>query len=347
MSENEQRESREAFESNLEPAVGQDGAVELAETAVGVVADCGDSRNAAPADLSTEAAALQPDKKRTVLWAIAMLLCLVALVVGAGLTYSAFTANDYLKSVEVTRPSQSLFASDVLASYTSVVADEKVAVRPLTADTDSASDKCQVSFRIYNCMLDDPNVFNDKEVKYTLSVDAVGAESGQWSISPGIGTYETPATRGEIKTFTITFDKSLLDKCSFIVKATVDTSSSPGTSLAMLAANIAPAQRAEVQSASVRGAWEIDDSLHDVPSDYDAYSYRVMVTGQKKTVKLTWGEAVELDPFFEKNHSGCFSDRPNRTVTFDMEPGSEIVNFFCVGTVPDTWEGFHVSAVEA
>lgn len=316
MPENNERDLREEAEINPEPAVAHDGA---------------------------EAAAVPANKKHNVLWAIATLLCLAALVVGAGLTYTAFTANDYLKSVAVTRPSQSLFASDKLAPY-STTEPQKIEVRPVIADTVAGdTNKCQVTFRIYNCMLDDPNVFNDKEVEYSLTVEAEGVEGGQWSISPTAGTYTTPATRGEIKTFTITFDKSLLDKCSFTVKATVNRSNSPGTSLAMLAAVIAPAQRAEVQSASVQGAWEGEG----LPRDYDAYNYRITVTGQTKMVKLTWGEAIELDPFFETNHADCSIDRANRTVTFSMEPGSEVVSFFRAGNVPEEWEDFGVSALEA
>ena len=54
---------------------------------------------------------------RKALWAVAFVLVIAALVFGIRLTYSAFSANDHLKAVAVTGTSQSLFASDVLAPY--------------------------------------------------------------------------------------------------------------------------------------------------------------------------------------------------------------------------------------
>ena len=64
-----------------------------------------------------------------------------------------------------------------------------------------------------------------------------------------------------------------------------------------------------------------------------------------QTVTLTWGEKVELDPHFAANHTGCNVDAANRTATFTMSPGSEIVNFYWVGgsAKPSSWEELGVS----
>lgn len=49
------------------------------------------------------------------------------------------------------------------------------------------------------------------------------------------------------------------------------------------------------------------------------------------------GENVEIDPFFETNH-GVTADKTNHTVTFTMEPGSMIVNFYRAdGKTPGDW----------
>ena len=292
---------------------------------------------------AVDGAATTPQKRKA-LWVGAFVLVIAALLLGASLTYSAFSANDHLKAVPVTGESQSLFASDVLTSYGSTAADP--VSRNVTVDTSKES--CSFTFKIYNCLLDDPNVFNDKEVVYTLSVDAKtidGTETidaSKWSISPAIGSkVELPGTKGVINAYTITLDKDLVDKATFTIKATVDTANSPGTSIKCLAAKVTPAQRADVKAASVTGAW-VDGA--DGVDSYDAYNYRVTVTGKSQTVALTWGSKVELDPFFETNHPGCSVDRSAHKATFTAEQGSEIVNFYRVGSEkPSSWEDIGVS----
>lgn len=292
---------------------------------------------------AVDGAATTPQKRKA-LWVGAFVLAIAALLLGASLTYSAFSANDHLKAVPVTGESQSLFASDVLTSYDSTAADP--VSRNVTVDTSKES--CSFTFKIYNCLLDDPNVFNDKEVVYTLSVDAKTIDgtqtidAGKWSISPAIGSeVELPSIKGVINTYTITLDKDLVDKATFTIKATVDTANSPGTSIKCLAAKVTPAQRADVKAASATGAW-VDGA--DGVDNYDAYNYRVTVTGKSQTITLTWGNKVELDPFFETNHKGCSVDRSAHKATFTAEPGSEIVNFYRVGSEkPSSWDDIGVS----
>ena len=281
---------------------------------------------------------------RKVLWAVAFVLVIAALVFGLRLTYSAFSANDHLKAVAVTGTSQSLFASDVLAPYSEKPAEP--AAKSVVVDT--SGDTCSFTFRVYNCMLDDMNVFNDKEVDYTLNVQAVSTKGGEsvtsgWSINPAAGTVTLPGTQAKIVTYTVTFNKALLNNIKFKIFANVVPDKSPGTNLACLAAAVTPAERAAVESASVTGSWADSGAV----GDYAAYNYRINVTGKQQTVTLKWGEKVELDPHFATNHAdaNCTVNTDERTATFTMSPGSEIVNFYWVGgsAKPSSWEELGVS----
>lgn len=282
---------------------------------------------------------------RKALWAVAFVLVVAALVFGIRLTYSAFSANDHLKAVAVTGTSQSLFASDVLAPYSTT--PDAPATKSVVVDT--SGDTCSFAFRVYNCMLDDRNVFNDKEVEYTLDVSASGingeAIGSGWSISSEPKeTGETvvlPGTQAKIVTYTVSFDKALLNNIKFTISANVVKDKSPGTNLACLAATVTPAERSVVESASVTGAWADTDDV----GKYAAYNYRVSVTGKQQTVTLTWGANVELDPHFTANHAGCTIDAANRTATFTMPPGSEIMSFYWTGGSPgpSDWGNLDVS----
>ena len=75
-------------------------------------------------------------KMRKRLWAVAVLLCAVAIVTGTYLTYTAFLAGDFLKSVAVSGTSQALFASDMLTGYPNEnLGDGDIAVRSVIVDT--------------------------------------------------------------------------------------------------------------------------------------------------------------------------------------------------------------------
>lgn len=276
---------------------------------------------------------------RKALWAVAFVLVIAALVFGVRLTYSAFSANDHLKAVAVTGTSQSLFASDVLAPYSEKPAEPMA--KSVVVDT--SDNRSSFTFRVYNCMLDDPNVFNDKEVNYKLVVNASGIKGEQindsdWSISSEpeekTETVLLPGTRAKIVTYTVSFKEELLNNIKFTISANVVPDTSPGTNLACLAASITPAERPVVESASVTGAWA---DTGDV-GKYAAYNYRVSVTGKEQKVTLTWGANVELDPHFEANHanqnSNCTANTDERTATFTMSPGSEIVSFYWTGGSP-------------
>lgn len=301
----------------------------------------------------TESAA-PASKARKRLWAVAVLLCAVAIVAGTYLTYTAFLAGDFLKSVAVSGTSQALFASDMLTGYTNETLDEgNIAVRSVIADT--SGETCSFTFRIYNHLLGDKNKVNDKDVNATLSVTATGTTKA-WSISgsPALAAGGNvalffPANRATMYTYTVKFAKDDLNKASFTVKAQVGADS-PGTNLKWLAAKIAPVERAEVTASGVSGEW-VDKNSDDTNfSHFDAYNYRVTVTGATTKVTLEWGDWIELDPFFAKNHmnDGEQATVDGNSITYDASPGSEIITFYRKGdwkgdSKPAKWEDIVVS----
>lgn len=273
-------------------------------------------------------------KVRKRLWAVAVLLCAVAIATGTYLTYTAFLAGDFLKSVAVSGASQALFASDMLTGYTSEnLNDGEIAVRSVIADT--SGENCSFTFRIYNHLLGDKNKVNDKDVNATLSVRATGTTKA-WSISgepaltaDGTVNLSFPANKATMYTYTVTFAKDDLNSASFTVKAQVGPNS-PGTNLKWLAGKIAPAERAKVTASGVSGEWVDKANI----KDFDAYNYRVTVTGATTKVTLTWKDRLELDPFFEQNHKNG-NERAavsGNSATYDAPPGSEIITFYQKGT---------------
>ena len=286
-------------------------------------------------------------KVRKRLWAVAVLLCAVAIATGIYLTYTAFLAGDFLKSVAVSGTSQALFASDMLTGYTSEnLNDGEIAVRSVIADT--SGENCSFTFRIYNYLLGDKNKVNDKDVNATLSVTATGTTKA-WNISgePALtadGTVDLsfPANKATMYTYTVTFAKDDLNKASFLVKAQVGANS-PGTNLKLLAANIAPAERAKVTASGVSGEWVDENS--DINA-FDAYNYRVTVTGVTTRVRLTWRSGIELDPFFKQNHENVDVQKTvnGGSVEYDASPGSEIITFYrATDTAPGSWEDIGVT----
>lgn len=294
-------------------------------------------------------------KVRKRLWAVAVLLCAVAIATGTYLTYTAFLAGDFLKSVAVSGTSQALFASDMLTGYTNeTLNDADIAVRSVIADT--KDDNCSFTFRIYNHLLGDKNKVNDKDVNATLNVTATGTTNA-WSIngSPtltegGNVTLSFPANKATMYTYTVTFAKADLNNASFTVKARVGDNS-PGTNLKWLAAKIAPAERAEVAASGVSGEW-VDKGSNF--SHLDAYNYRVTVTGATTKVTLDWGDWIELDPFFEANHKNGNEQATvsGNSVTYDASPSSEIITFYRKGdwkgdSKPTKWEDIGVECSAA
>lgn len=279
-------------------------------------------------------------KNKLVVAAIA-LVCAVALVTGGYFTYSAYTANGFLKSVAATGTAQSLFASDLLTGYMSAPSNDDLDRAQRSVTVYPSSGQCSFTFSIYNYLLSNSNFCNDKNVTYTLTVEGHGLDGATWSYSPRpSGSVTLPENQPTKKDYTVTFPEGKLGQAYFVIKATVVSERSPGTELACLAAKVVPSKKAEVKTAAVEGAL-VDEAGKF--TDYAAYNCRVTVTGAPANVTLKWGENVEIDPFFETNH-GVTADKTNHTVTFTMEPGSLVVNFYRAdGKTPDGWDGLGIS----
>ena len=279
-------------------------------------------------------------KNKLVVAAIA-LVCAVALVAGGYFTYSAYIANGFLKSVAATGTAQSLFASDLLTGYMSTPSSDELDRAQRSVTVYPSSGQCSFTFSVYNYLLSNSNFCNDKNVTYTLTVEGHGLDGATWSYAPQPGGSVTlPENQPTKKDYTVTFPEGKLGQAYFVIKATVVSEQSPGTELACLAAKVVPSKKAEVKTTAVEGAL-VDEAGKF--ADYAAYNYRVTVTGAPANVTLTWGENVEIDPFFETNH-GVTADKTNHTVTFTMEPGSLVVNFYRAdGKTPDGWDKLGIS----
>lgn len=279
-------------------------------------------------------------KNKLVVAAIA-LICAVALVTGGYFTYSAYTANGFLKSVAATGTAQSLFASDLLTGYMSTPSSDELDRAQRSVTVYPSSGQCSFTFSIYNYLLSNSNFCNDKNVTYTLTVEGYGLDGATWSYAPQPGGSVTlPENQPTKHDYTVTFPEDKLGHAYFVIRATVVSGDSPGTELTCLAAKVVPSKKAEIKTAAVEGAL-VDEAGKF--ADYAAYNYRVTVTGAPASVTLTWGENVEIDPFFETNH-GVTADKTNHTVTFTMEPGSLVVNFYRAdGKTPDGWDKLGIS----
>lgn len=279
-------------------------------------------------------------KNKLVVAAIA-LVCAVALVTGGYFTYSAYTANGFLKSVAATGTAQSLFASDLLTGYMSAPSNDELARAQRSVTVYPSNGQCSFTFSIYNYLLGNSNFCNDKNVTYTLTVEGHGLDDATWSYAPQpSGSVILPENQPTKKDYTVTFPEGKLGQAYFVIKATVVSEQSPGTELACLAAKVVPSKKAEVKTAAVEGAL-VDEAGKF--ADYAAYNYRVTVTGAPANITLTWGENAEIDPFFKINH-GATVNVEKRTATFTMEPGSMVVNFYRAdGKTPDGWGDLGIS----
>lgn len=279
-------------------------------------------------------------KNKLVVAAIA-LVCAVALVTGGYFTYSAYTANGFLKSVAATGTAQSLFASDLLTGYMSAPSNDELARAQRSVTVYPSNGQCSFTFSIYNYLLGNSNFCNDKNVTYTLTVEGHGLDDATWSYAPQpSGSVILPENQPTKKDYTVTFPEGKLGQAYFVIKATVVSEQSPGTELACLAAKVVPSKKAEVKTTAVEGAL-VDEAGKF--ADYAAYNYRVTVTGAPANITLTWGENAEIDPFFKINH-GATVNVEKRTATFTMEPGSMVVNFYRAdGKTPDGWGDLGIS----
>lgn len=287
---------------------------------------------------------IKKETKRTFAYALCAAACLCILTLGIHLTMAAFTASSFLKAVATTNQTDSLFASDTLTGYTSA---PKEAEGSGAGDLDKArqtlilsaaqDDFTSFSFNVRNCLKDNRNVVNPKDVSYVLSVEVQGDglsdlsnysisvnNEGATAFSGNIFTFGSRTLRGNnptTDTFTVRLPAGDIGKVSFVIKA---IASGSGTNLWGLAAKLVSSQAASVESSSVSG----NLVLHTGTSaTNDAYNYQITVTGKEANVTLTWpGDKVEIEPFFKEKYG--VDPGENNTVTFTLKPGVTTINFY-------------------
>ena len=156
-------------------------------------------------------------KNKLVAAAIA-LVCAVALVTGGYFTYSAYTANGFLKSVAATGTAQSLFASDLLTGYMSTPSSDELDRAQRSVTVYPSSGQCNFTFSIYNYLLSNSNFCNDKNVTYTLTVEGRGLDGATWSCSPQVGgNFTLPENQPTKHDYTVTFPEDKLGHAYFVI----------------------------------------------------------------------------------------------------------------------------------
>ena len=292
-------------------------------------------------------------RKTAVLSMLAIAFSVVALVAGVYLTATAFTANSFLKAVAASNEAENLFASNILAGYTTEPASDKLESSRKSLTFNGKEEWVSFTVEVYNFQQSNRSVYNTKDVTYDLSIEAVGVDS--WKV--GNASVSGAEYRASGKTlsgtgpqshpYTISFPGSAVGKANFVIKAVAQQPT--GTNLWGLARKVVTGAESTVNTNDVSGyvqtpsgaATDEDASVKGL----DAYNYVITVTGQDADVTLTWNkDNVELEPYFGENNNVTPVKPGENSVTFHMEPGSKVVTFYRKGdTVPNTVKDLGIS----
>lgn len=292
-------------------------------------------------------------RKTAVLSMLAIAFSVVALVAGVYLTATAFTANSFLKAVAASNEAENLFASNILAGYTTEPASDKLESSRKSLTFNGKEEWVSFTVEVYNFQQSNRSVYNTKDVTYDLSIEAVGVDS--WKV--GNASVSGAEYRASGKTlsgtgpqshpYTISFPGSAVGKANFVIKAVAQQPT--GTNLWGLARKVVTGTESTVNTNDVSGyvqtpsgaATDEDASVEGL----DAYNYVITVTGQDADVTLTWNkDNVELEPYFGENNNVTPVKPGENSVTFHMEPGSKVVTFYRKGdTVPNTVKDLGIS----
>lgn len=282
-------------------------------------------------------------RKTTVLSMLAVALSVVALVAGVYLTATAFTANSFLKAVAASDEAENLFASNILAGYTTEPADEKLESSRKSLTFGGTEEWVSFTVEVYNFQQSNRSVYNTKDVTYDLSIKADGVGSwkvGNDSVSGAeyrVSGKTLSGTEPQSHLYTISFPGSAVGKANFVIKAVAQQPT--GTNLWGLARKVVTGTESTVKTNDVSGYVQTSSGAaageNASVEDLDAYNYVITVTGQDTDVTLAWNNSnVELEPYFGENNNVKPGDN---SVTFHMEPGSKVVTFYRRDdTVPKT-----------
>ncbi len=290
-------------------------------------------------------------RKTAVLSMLAIAFSVVALVAGVYLTATAFTANSFLKAVAASNEAENLFASNILAGYTTEPASDKLESSRKSLTFNGKEEWVSFTVEVYNFQQSNRSVYNTKDVTYDLSIEAVGVDS--WKV--GNASVSGAEYRASGKTlsgtgpqshpYTISFPGSAVGKANFVIKAVAQQPT--GTNLWGLARKVVTGTESTVKTNDVSGYVQTPSGAatgeNASVEGLDAYNYVITVTGQDADVTLTWNKYnVELEPYFDENNK--IVKREENSVTFKMEPGSKVVTFYRKGdTVPGTVDDLGIS----
>lgn len=290
-------------------------------------------------------------RKTAVLSMLAIAFSVVALVAGVYLTATAFTANSFLKAVAASNEAENLFASNILAGYTTEPASDKLESSRKSLTFNGKEEWVSFTVEVYNFQQSNRSVYNTKDVTYDLSIEAVGVDS--WKV--GNASVSGAEYRASGKTlsgtgpqshpYTISFPGSAVGKANFVIKAVAQQPT--GTNLWGLARKVVTGTESTVKTNDVSGYVQTPSGAatgeNASVEGLDAYNYVITVTGQDADVTLTWNKYnVELEPYFDENNK--IVKREENSVTFKMEPGSKVVTFYRKGdTVPETVDDLGIS----
>lgn len=282
-------------------------------------------------------------RKTAVLSMLAIALSVVALVAGVYLTATAFTANSFLKAVAASNEAENLFASNILAGYTTEPASDKLESSRKSLTFNGEEEWVSFTVEVYNFQQSNRSVYNTKDVTYDLSIEAAGVDSwkvGNASVSGAeyrAGGKTLGGTGPQSHSYTISFPGSAVGKANFVIRAVAQQPT--GTNLWGLARKVVTGTESTVKTNDVSGYVQTPSGAATDKNarvkGLDAYSYVITVTGQDADVTLEWNkDNVELEYYFEENNNVKPGDN---SVTFHMEPGSKVVTFYRKDdTVPST-----------
>lgn len=292
-------------------------------------------------------------RKTAVLSMLAIALSVAALVAGVYLTATAFTANSFLKAVAASNEAENLFASNILAGYTTEPANEKLESSRKSLTFNGEEEWVSFTVEVYNYQQGNRSVYNTKDVTYNLSIKADGVNSWKVGNDSVSGTeYDASGktlsgTAPQFHRYTISFPGSAVGKANFVIKAVAQQPT--GTNLWGLARKVVTGTESTVKTNDVSGYVQTPSGAatdeNASVEGLDAYNYVITVTGQDADVTLTWNkDNVELEPYFGENNKVNNVKPGEKSVTFHMEPGSKVVTFYRKGdTVPGTVKDLGIS----
>lgn len=220
-------------------------------------------------------------------------------------TYAAYNNMAFQRGVVRNRDSEEIrFTSNILKSYiASGEQSEKyeMVLYPFSENT-KEEDKLTIPLKIANYLINNDNLFSEKDITFNLSIHLTGYQEGtQYTVNGMViqnGSIEIPnVTLTGRKPKEIDYEIGItgkdLNKLAITIVATTTNLSGNKT----LAACIYPCTNSQVNPFSYSGTFLYEKSSS--PSDYYGYNYEVSISSGRAKVTLTWNpDYVKLDPFF-------------------------------------------------